>query len=426
MKIRLRSLETLWHTVALLILMGAYLPLWRQMIRGEIDPAAGDPLLRTILALVYVGSIGVFLLYPRKTLALIARYPLPWILVGWALLSTLWSATPEITLRRSASATLATLYALVLVLRFDFKDLLRILGMALAITLLGSLFVVWMLPSWGVMGMPHEGAWQGVFFHKNILGRAASLSLLVFGALWLQHKDFRRWGWGGLVVVALVLLLGSRAVSGLILGIVMIAGGLVLLLFHRLRGLSRSVFLTGLFGVGLVATALLVSQYELFLEAFSKDPTLTGRVPLWSALWSMIAERFWLGYGYGAFWLGWSGPSALLWRLVPWEPSNAHNGYLDVWLELGMVGVVLGVTMLLRMLYLSARQVLYSQFNALEYGFWFMFSVFLVICNSIANLILESNMPKVIYWILFVVGYLRLEIWRRSARKNIAGQKLGY
>jgi O-antigen ligase len=388
------------------------------MTRGEVDPFEGDPLLRTILVLVYLVSIGVLLLYPRKTLTLIARYPLPWILVGWTLLSVLWSAAPEITLRRGIAAMLASLYAVVLVLRFDFKDLLRILGIALAIALLSSLLLVWAVPSWGVMQGIHEGFWQGVFTHKNTLGMVSVFALLVFGTLWLGHKGMRRWMWGGLGVVALILLLGSRSASGLVLGSGIIAGGLALFLMRKIKGLLRPAFLMGLFVTVMVLIALLVANYEFVLKALGKTPTLSGRLPLWSALWPMAMDRFWLGYGFEAFWLGRSGPSAEVWRVALWQPSHGHNGYLDLWLSLGMIGLVLGVMMLLCMICLSARKILFERRASLESSFWFLFGVFLTIYNFSESLFLQPEMLKAIYWILFVYGYMRVAATYRLDTKG--------
>src|SRR5947199_1655229 len=58
----------------------------------------------------------------------------------------------------------------------------------------------------------------------------------------------------------------------------------------------------------------------------------------------MVQRHPWLGYGYGGFWLYWDGPSAEIWRVCivryGWLPPNGHDGFLDLWLDLGLVGLV--------------------------------------------------------------------------------------
>ena len=45
-----------------------------------------------------------------------------------------------------------------------------------------------------------------------------------------------------------------------------------------------------------------------------------------------------LGVGYGSFWIG---NTHNLWDGHFWKPAQGHNGYIDVYLELGIVGLFL-------------------------------------------------------------------------------------
>jgi exopolysaccharide production protein ExoQ len=65
-------------------------------------------------------------------------------------------------------------------------------------------------------------------------------------------------------------------------------------------------------------------------------------VSLWGYLLDQARARPWLGYGYSAFWLGWSGPSEFVSHVTGgWYPSHAHNGLLNLALQLGLTGVAL-------------------------------------------------------------------------------------
>ncbi len=69
--------------------------------------------------------------------------------------------------------------------------------------------------------------------------------------------------------------------------------------------------------------------------------TLTGRTGIWSAVIDSIAKRPMLGYGYQAFWLGLEGESYRVILAVSWVLAQAQNGFIDVMLEMGAVGLAI-------------------------------------------------------------------------------------
>jgi O-antigen ligase len=96
--------------------------------------------------------------------------------------------------------------------------------------------------------------------------------------------------------------------------------------------------------VGTVAaTGLLVDTGAGFAHAMGRDG-LSGRTDLWDQLISMPVDPV-FGAGFESFWLG---PRVEhLWKIYWWHPNQAHNGYLEVFLNLGWAGLaLLGVVML--------------------------------------------------------------------------------
>ena len=71
--------------------------------------------------------------------------------------------------------------------------------------------------------------------------------------------------------------------------------------------------------------------------------TLTGRTGIWRAVTESIAKRPLFGYGYQAFWLGLEGESYRVILAVSWVLAQAQNGFLDVMLEMGVVGLAVVV-----------------------------------------------------------------------------------
>lgn len=94
----------------------------------------------------------------------------------------------------------------------------------------------------------------------------------------------------------------------------------------------------------LVATILSASLFATFLDpgalvgALGRDPTLHGRTVIWNQVLGMTANPL-LGAGFESFWLG--ERLKKMWGMYYWHPNQAHNGYLEVFLNLGWVGIAL-------------------------------------------------------------------------------------
>jgi len=102
----------------------------------------------------------------------------------------------------------------------------------------------------------------------------------------------------------------------------------------------------------LVGTIVLVSFSALFLnvgtgllETMGRDPTLTGRTEIWHEIIGMTGNPL-IGTGFESFWLG--DRLQQLWNRHWWHPNEAHNGYIEVFLNLGWVGVVLLVLLMVK------------------------------------------------------------------------------
>lgn len=396
MKISLRKLEYAWHTIAFILLIGAFVPLWRQITTDGIDPGEVDPVHRLFLGGAYLG-VGLLAFHPRRAWRAARRGWLVWGLVGWALLSTLWSVAPEVTLRRSLAATLAALYGLLLAVRYRSEEVLRVLGWALAIVTVASLLAVVFFPGWAVMTGKYESAWRGVLFHKNALGRTMVLAGIVFWVLAGAGQKKGALGWRILQVAALLLLLGSRSAAGWVLAILVPLALVLLKFWGCLPRLLRPAAGSFAFVLALPIAATLPDVLETVLGFLGKDLTLTGRIPLWLLLIPLALKRPLLGYGYGAFWLGESGPSATVWA-VTWDAPHAHNGYLDLWLEIGLIGVAAGVVLVVLPLLRSALYAMRLPNSVAKV--MFLFFSFFVFANAVESVLLESGLNKAIYWVL--------------------------
>src|SRR5262249_4546048 len=120
--------------------------------------------------------------------------------------------------------------------RYGAEGVVRLAAIALAIAMVSSLLVMILLPRWGTMVLIHPGAWLGVFAHKNALGMMSLLAILCFAYLARESQGGARRGWLGLIVVALILLLGSGSMTAIV-GLAVMAGfAFALRVFRRSTG----------------------------------------------------------------------------------------------------------------------------------------------------------------------------------------------
>jgi exopolysaccharide production protein ExoQ len=115
----------------------------------------------------------------------------------------------------------------------------------------------------------------------------------------------------------------------------------------------------------------------------------------------MALRHPWIGYGYSAFWLGADGQSTVMWHLMGWHPSHSHNGFLQLWLDLGLIGLAI---FLIGFCVVTVRAIGLSRRSHSVESFWpLMFLAFLFLYNFTESSFLTRNS---IFWILYTASIL--------------------
>lgn len=317
-------------------------------IPGIAPPAAHEMTAAAFTTLSTVGGIASQVVINALILILLLRAPrllldqilcVPWaaLLAALAVASTLWSIAPLLTLRRSLPFALAGLFGLWFAARFSAARQMRILRLTMFALALATIALVLFAPSLALDHTPgHATDWQGIFTQKNACGRIMVLATAVI--LFGERLTLRRTAALGLFLLVL-LLSGSR-------GAWMIEAALLLVwltVFVARRSGPRIRMLIALVAPLLVATAAGVAlrySWEL-MHLLDREPTLSGRTAIWSQVAHAIVQRPLLGYGYDAFWRGMQGPSLQIDAAVHFMVEHAHNGFLEITLELGLAGLAL-------------------------------------------------------------------------------------
>jgi O-antigen ligase len=103
-------------------------------------------------------------------------------------------------------------------------------------------------------------------------------------------------------------------------------------------GMDRAAMKAALFGVSVVAGVLLYLNFSGVLAVLGKDPTMTQRTVIWASVIPSVVRHPFQGYGFGAFWSGLNGESMQATLVTGWMEGQAQSGYLDVLLQLGLLG----------------------------------------------------------------------------------------
>ena len=90
-----------------------------------------------------------------------------------------------------------------------------------------------------------------------------------------------------------------------------------------------------------------------------RDETLTGRTDVWHAAIGLGTNPV-IGDGYSSFWLGQR--MERMWEMFSWHPTEVHDGYLDIYLDLGIIGLIILAALLSSSL-VSAIKMVRSDFE---------------------------------------------------------------
>ena len=298
-----------------------------------------------------------------------------------ACLSTFWSAAPGVTARASVQFASHVVCALIAARTVSVRTLT--LG-----ALLGTLLVLFFSLLHGQYHLdPLDGSYSfvGAFPSKNQLGLFSSLGVyFAFAALVvLGERGFWRivaLACGGLSAVLLARSQSATSVITLALVLaIQVWLRLALLFSPRVRKVSMAAGIV--LAICVVFAGLNFGGLDLLLAAFGKDSTLTGRTYLWSQGWAAASQAPFFGVGYQAYWVQGFSEAERLWEefyIGSRSGFHFHNTFIEVGVELGLVGVALITTVLLRTFAGHLGRVLGDARNEASFVLFGLVAMFLV------------------------------------------------
>ena len=322
--------------------------------------------LPAFFVLAGVLAVAGIVLFVRVKPARFRWYRLPspvyWFLT-LATLSIFWSAYRLETIAGVVAQLATTALAVVLAFVLSWHELLRTLASAMRWLLgVSYLFELWValfwrepLMTWWMEqpeGKTHKilfwsrdllfsgGPIQGIVGSSVLFGFLALIALILFGIQLRAGLVRPASGWFWVALAALTLLLTRSATIWVALLAVLVV--LAFALWGRRIGQEHRMPVYWTAGA-LVAVALAAVLFarDFVFGLLGKSGDLTGRAETWQKVWGLVEQHPWFGWGWVSYWPTWVEPFKGLDTKAGIAVMSAHNAWLDVWLQLGIVGVLM-------------------------------------------------------------------------------------
>jgi len=371
------AVEKVTLVLTSLILSGA---LWRLFSTGGQTSTDGDARTQILLAVVYsvVAILAAFRF--RDAARSLVYNPALVCLLFLACVSSLWAESPDLVFRRALGLVGASLLGIVFASFYPFEEQLAVLRWAFRIGATATLLLFIASPSRGMSAPGGGGGIRGVFPHKNILGAAMALAFLVEWYM-REHQSWAKI----LRILSLcaygALLIASDSMTSIVTVVATLGTVWAFRTLHT--RLQIPAWVLGLFlTFGISAVALMGIGAADVMGLLGRSSDLTGRTELWSAVYESILEKPLLGFGFSGFWKGSSSSSDSVQSQIGWAPTYSHDGYLEITLSLGLVGLFLVIWILVTLFKRSWRR---AEDHNSELDSWPLAVFFFVLIHNIAE-----------------------------------------
>jgi len=338
-------------TIWFLVVSSKPVALWFQSTGATIEE--GNPLDR--LFLIVILCLGLAMLIKRKFnwSDIIKENIWLLILLSYMLFSCLWTDAPFISFKRWTRELITIVMVFVMISEPQpWKSLESLLRRTIYILIPFSYLLINYFPEYGRLYLHHSGdlMWIGATLHKNSLAMlcVTAIFFLIWTFIRRREESISPVPWYQnyfevLILILALWLMGGPNHSFNYSATATIAGtiGLVMLIgFYWLK--KRGIILSPIILTALIAVIFIYGTITPMIGKLSlidvssvagREKTLTGRTQVWEQLVPVAMKRPLIGYGHGGFWTTDA--------RADFDITGSHNGFLDIILSLGFVGLVL-------------------------------------------------------------------------------------
>ncbi|MGE3841574.1 MAG: O-antigen ligase family protein [Vicinamibacterales bacterium] len=420
---------TLWYVAVASRPIGVWLAIWGvPLLGGGGDAADGSVIDQFFYSILTVIGLSTLLRRRVNFVATIRSNPVLTLMVLYMAVSIVWSHYPFVSFKRLIKMIGSIVMALVIVTHpRRLEATLTVLKRCLFIHLPMSIVCTRYFRDIGVTfdWIGSTESWVGISTSKNTLGQVAMLGLICFTAVLRQNWSTRRFQFFPLAYLGMALYLLRGSSETVSMTSVSVAAFSVIVLcslqaYRRLPPRARPFVIT-VFG-SVLGLVLLISVHSVVMFSedsilgtmvtmIGRDITLTDRTYIWSDCYAAVSNPL-LGVGYGGFWIG--RMANIPWNAqMTWVLGQAHSGYVETYLQLGLIGVAL----LSGVVFTSLPELLRELETQFDQG---AIRITLFLTTLFVN-ITESVFPRGDHhlWLVFLLTVIHLPVPNLMPRKHL-------
>ena len=303
---------------------------------------------QVVFIFLFMASVFALVGNLNSLIAFIKREKYLSILVAYCVISLIWSEESFISFKRSFQLFVEYLVILMAVLFIKPQKALNTMRVVITLYILTTFFLVMTFPQ---AVDPAFNTWRGFTAQKNGLAQIALFCFL--SSLFFYSKEdstlTKYWNYG--ITGSSVLIIFMASSSTIILVFIIIVGILIFIKISKIFsviGMGKVIFVTVisfvvilLFLIGLFAGEV----FALITDIFEKDLSFTGRTIYWPYLLGDVQKKLLLGWGFGTYWVLGSEHIYRLFIVENLVMNTAHNGFIDLALQVGLIGFIIFIIM---------------------------------------------------------------------------------
>lgn len=296
--------------------------------------------------------------------------------------------------KRTMVLLIITFFLLAISFVLSYSDIIATIRRVLLIVLAVNIFSYLILPS---ISYDHENLFKGIHVHKNSAGAVFALSFLIF--LYTCKNIYVK---TICCTILFFFLIQSGSKTSLALSVLCIA---LVFSLNQIKHFGK-VFFSAFFSVNMLVLFVIISYFGIDSVFFAigdayGDRSFTGRSIIWEYVYEKVFERPFIGWGYGSFWgLGNDSPSLFDGGDFLQLFGQAHNGYLDMSVQIGIIG--LGLCLYAHLFFLKFMLKNITKVKDKEFDFLFTFAIFFFLHNLLESTIMQ---PFSVLWpVLFLLS----------------------
>ena len=377
---------------------------------GNLASGHSDTKSNTLMMMFLTVSLTpLVILHMNGVLRVASRNLTPIILAAWVIVSIAWSQFPFVTLEWAPTVLLSILFVFYISATYTPETQMRLVIAFGTICLLLTIMLS-TLPNY----RDPVGGWRGIYAQKNMC--CMNTEFLMVPAFYAgslskgtPYRVFRI----SYILLSVVVIVFSKSSTGLVVLPLLLGVAASAQIIRRFKTRDRAILIFFACILAVCVAVVGASSYTTIARAFGKDPTLTGRTEIWSALAISIAKHPLLGYGYRAFWRGYEGESAGVSLAAHWAIPSAHNAALEILVTLGAVGLMIVAWFCLKAIRDSFTCLVYSDSS---YSRWYATVIVLMFLNSVDEA--EMLVPFGLAWLLFMLAAVNLSTSAQKLRRS--------